>query len=586
MSRRAYSYIRFSKTTQADGGSIARQTDMSRAYCERKNLVYDEQLTVQDLGVSAFRGDNVKTGALAGFVEACRIGKVPKGSVLIVESLDRLSRNQVQHALRLLLSLQDYGVEIVTLQPERSYPPDNPDPFALIEPLVVFARAHEESQMKSHRRGHAWKQARDKARQGGGPMLKTCPAWLQVVDGKFEVKPDAAATVKQIYTLAKDGWGMMRITQHLTNTGVPPLGRSGCWLAGYVYRILRIPAAMGAYQPRRKQGRKLVNDGELIAGYYPAVVSEQEWHQVQAAIEGRCGELDENGKFQAGGRGSPAAGRRGTEETNLFAGLLYAATTGDKIHTVLSSGRPNGDGIRTPYRYLCQRRGARIVGRSQRLNYEAFEAAVLSCFKELKPADIMPDDGHVNGREAEIARLSGRLLDIDSRLERAQHKAQTAADFDMFLSLIESLQTERREVSKRLAELREQEASQPAIELGESQGLIAMLTNAPVEQRQELRRRLKQRIRQLVASVWLLIVRRGGSRICAVQIFFAGGERRRDYLILHKPGRSYGKGRREAEWFVRSFDAAHISGELDLRKRDHARKLEKALAKIDHTAWE
>src|SRR5262249_7617527 len=157
--RRAYSYIRFSDPKQAKGGSLGRQKKLSEAYCRRKKLKLDDSLTLRDLGVSAFRGDNVRNGALAGFLEACRIGRVPRGSVLFVASLDRLSRNQIRPALQLLFQLQDYGITIVTIQPEREYPPDNSDALALVEPLVVFARAHEESTMKAHRRCASWEEA-------------------------------------------------------------------------------------------------------------------------------------------------------------------------------------------------------------------------------------------------------------------------------------------------------------------------------------------------------------------------------------------------------------------------------------------
>src|SRR5206468_1443297 len=131
--RRAYSYVRFSSAQQAEGGSLNRQSELSRAYCERKKLTLDDSLTLRDLGVSAFRSDNVREGALAGFLEACRMGRVPRGSALIVESLDRLSRDQIRPALQLFLALQDHGITIVTLQPEREYPPDATDAVALVE---------------------------------------------------------------------------------------------------------------------------------------------------------------------------------------------------------------------------------------------------------------------------------------------------------------------------------------------------------------------------------------------------------------------------------------------------------------------
>src|SRR5262249_27618771 len=145
-------------------------------------------------------------------------------SFLIVESLDRLSRDQIRPALQLFMALQDYGVTIVTLQPEREYPPEGTGALDLVEPLIVFARAREESEMKSHRRAAGWKRARDKARSGGGPMLKSCPAWLEVTENGFREKPKAVAAVRQIFALAKDGMGVHRITDRLTHDKVPPIG--------------------------------------------------------------------------------------------------------------------------------------------------------------------------------------------------------------------------------------------------------------------------------------------------------------------------------------------------------------------------
>src|SRR5262249_10274188 len=155
----------------------------------------------------AFRGDNVKDGALGAFLEACRTGRVPRGAYLILENLDRLSRSQIRPALKLFLELQDYGITIVTHEPEREHDPGASDALTLIEPLIIFARAHEESVMKSSRRKDGWRQARDKARQGGGPMLKTCPAWLESTPNGFRVKEVEAATVRRIFTLCREGVG-------------------------------------------------------------------------------------------------------------------------------------------------------------------------------------------------------------------------------------------------------------------------------------------------------------------------------------------------------------------------------------------
>jgi DNA invertase Pin-like site-specific DNA recombinase len=583
VTRKAFSYVRFSAKIQAKGESLERQLELTRDYCKRHKLILDETLTLHDLGVSAFRGKNVREGPLAGFLEECRMGKVPRGSVLIVESLDRLSRDQVQQALQLLLSILSLGVSVVTLVPEREIQPDSEDTFALLEPLVIFARSHEESVMKSHRRKFGWKKLRDKARQGSGPMCRKCPAWLELADGKFRVLPGRAEVVRRIYSLATDGYGLHRIAQRLTKDGVPAFGKGGKWIRAYIAKILKSQAAIGVYQPCRMDGRKAVPDGPAIPGYYPAVITEQEWSDAQAAIRGRAADYDDAGKFAKGRRGSPSAGRRGRgdEETCLFTGLLHNARNGERLHVSPCVGKRRQDGSRKLYHYLASTRDTGLPEGGPRIEYSVFEAAVLSRLQELKPADIMADDGHINGREAEIARLSGRLLDIDNRLERAQARARTAEDFDAFLGLIESLHSERKTVGGKLAKLRERKASKPATDLGEVQGLLGMLANAPAEQQAELRGKLKRRVRQIVSGIWVLVLRCGSDRLCAVQLWFASEERHRDYLILHRPGCRYGKSRREGQWFVRSFVSADTRGELDLRKPDHARRLEKALAKFD-----
>jgi DNA invertase Pin-like site-specific DNA recombinase len=44
-----------------------------------------------------------------------RSGKVPTGSFLLVESLDRISRQEIRKALTTFLSIIDAGINLVTL---------------------------------------------------------------------------------------------------------------------------------------------------------------------------------------------------------------------------------------------------------------------------------------------------------------------------------------------------------------------------------------------------------------------------------------------------------------------------------------
>jgi DNA invertase Pin-like site-specific DNA recombinase len=569
---RAFSYIRFSTPQQAQGGSLDRQTRLTAAYCERKGLTLDESLSLNDLGTSAFRGDNVRDGALAGFLEACRMGRVPKGSRLVIESLDRLSRAEIRPALQLFLQLQDYGIWIVTHEPSREYDPDASDALALIEPLIIFARAHEESVMKSHRRRDGWKQARKRAQKDGSPLLKTCPAWLEVADGKYRVKEESAAAVRRVFALACDGLGLHRIAAQLGREGVPPIGNGDSWSKRYIHKILSTPAAMGTHQPMRKEGGRSVPDGPPIPNFYPTVVSEEEWRQAQAALRSRAAGTDEDGRFVKGGRPSKAAGRIGEGELNLFTGLVHDAASGTRMH-IARSQRPV-KGRRRHYVYLTPLLPSGVPG-GRRIDYHAFERAVLAALRELKPADVAERQPAGNAVAAEIARQSGRLVDLDGRLERTRQRAGSTGDFDAFLDVIQELQAERKRVSERLAELNEEQAGRQSADLGETQTLIDMLARAPEGEREELRRRLKIRIRQMVAGLWVVIVPRGRARLVGVQLWFAGGKRQRGYAFLHRP---LDPG---ANTPVVSLAKVTKAGTLDLRQADDARALEEELLEID-----
>src|ERR1700728_3820403 len=110
---KAYSYVRWSTPEQARGGTLERQLKLSREYAARNNLELDESYI--DPGVSAYRGKNRFEGALANFTKHVESGRIPKGSCLLVESLDRLSRDKVLKALSLFISIIEAGITIVSL---------------------------------------------------------------------------------------------------------------------------------------------------------------------------------------------------------------------------------------------------------------------------------------------------------------------------------------------------------------------------------------------------------------------------------------------------------------------------------------
>jgi len=96
---RAISYRRVSLGRQVMGDGLRRQDDAAIAYCERTGDVLDEEFV--DAGISAYRGRNAAVGRLGRIVELAEAGTWERGTKLLVEHFDRLSRNKITIARRL-----------------------------------------------------------------------------------------------------------------------------------------------------------------------------------------------------------------------------------------------------------------------------------------------------------------------------------------------------------------------------------------------------------------------------------------------------------------------------------------------------
>src|SRR5512146_390854 len=211
---RAYSYVRMSTDAQLKGDSLRRQLQLSLEYAARQGWELAEQDQLRDIGISAFSGANVSDGALGQFLEAIRKEKVQAGSVLIVESLDRLSRQEVIKSLGLFIGILEAGVNIVTLADGRTYTSSS-DFADLTFSRAVMSRAHDESQTKSHRVSAAWS---DKRRNINARKLTTkCPSWLSLSpdENRFEVLPDRVRVLTRIFEESAAGIGSYSIARRL-----------------------------------------------------------------------------------------------------------------------------------------------------------------------------------------------------------------------------------------------------------------------------------------------------------------------------------------------------------------------------------
>src|SRR5260370_31604257 len=143
-----YSYMRFSSPEQAKGDSLRRQTAARDAFLQQTGLILDDKLRFVDEGISGFKGKHRSdNNALGYFLSLVHSGRIPAGSFLLVESLDRLSREDVDDALRLLLSLTGAGIKVVQLLPLEVIYQKPVDPMKLVMGIMEMSRGNSESRM-------------------------------------------------------------------------------------------------------------------------------------------------------------------------------------------------------------------------------------------------------------------------------------------------------------------------------------------------------------------------------------------------------------------------------------------------------
>ncbi|MEZ9447490.1 recombinase family protein [Vibrio splendidus] len=395
----AYSYIRFSSSRQADGDSIRRQTELARSYANEHGLDLQD-VSISDFGVSAFRGGNSTEGELGTFLKLVDDGNIQSNCYLLVESLDRLSRDKVRKALRLFLSIIDRGITVVTLSDGRVYSPDSDNDMDLLMSILIMSRANNESEMKSKRTSSAWNKARLDALSGIKAKNSRLPDWLSWNDDKtdFVVNQLAREVIQRVFELSAGGSGIEIIARTLNEEGSRTFKQGKDWRSSGVSKLLRNRAVIGEFQFYQKDAQgKREPIGEPITGYYPELVSKQLFLTVQQGMDLR------------NKRGS---GNRSGQFTNLFTGLIRCGECGSAVVT-------SSQTTKTPQGYLkCTMR----CESKARMNYKYTEPQVLSALSSLQSVIEKyrtPISDETASIELDIRSISEKISSLETLLDNA-----------------------------------------------------------------------------------------------------------------------------------------------------------------------
>jgi DNA invertase Pin-like site-specific DNA recombinase len=566
----AHLYGRVSDPNQTAGHGLARQqnTALVEEFCTRHGFDLAKKVWVDD-GVSAFSGLNASPHHELGKFLAKAQGRVAvrPGDCLLIENYDRLSRQNPWAAISLINELRNLQIHVGRLDTMRLLRYDSEDSGDFFEAAVEFTRGHSESKMKADRLRKLRLHQREQARSSGKVAPNALPAWLHMVDGQPQVIPEREKAIHVIFELAAQGHGLRAILSHLQAHQVPPFQlppkrdrgkrmKGAAWKRSYLGRLLRDRRLLGEYQPHRYdrqpgQRREWVTDGEPIPGYFPVVVSKDEWDKASNGLLRR--------------RSLP--GRPAKKRLNLFAGLLHNPLGGTWHCNSRSRDLPPA---------LVNSESMEQCGAYLSFPYAVFETEVLRHLREIKPADVVGK----NSAATEVLRLSGELETVRHELAEIaaylkKHKfKRTVADHAEDLERREAELLEQLEVAEAAA------AHPPAQAWGEQSSVLKAWQEE--EDRAALGLRLQGLLRETIAGIWLLVVRTSKvSRVAAVQIWFSGGAKQRSYVILHESRVARKNGERPERCWSRSFAQAGLEADaFDLRRRDHAEDLARALAEL------
>jgi DNA invertase Pin-like site-specific DNA recombinase len=549
----AFSYIRFSSKKQERGDSIRRQTELRDLWLARHpRVTLDDTLRMSDLGVSSFRGKNRTDAksALAAFMRAVESGHVRAGSILCLEALDRLTREDEIQATHTLTGLLLAGIRVVTLAPEQVFDRQS-DQLELMRAVMELGRGHGESLRKSSLLSAAWKEKKREAVENGKAHGRGCPQWLQLVGGvggKYQFKPGARELIRRIHDMAQGGMGARLIAARLNDEGVTNF-TGGIWNAFYVRKLLAGREVMGEYQPHKRDGEQRVKEGGAVANYFPAAVDESTWLLTQQSLKGRS---------KRGGRPANCP-----EHINVFQSLLHDARTGGSLICIVKSGTrvympgsvSNGKGGPT-------------------FPVAVLERGILGELAELDPRDVF-------GRDAgsdEVAMLTAHVARLDGQL-KAMADQFDDDEIPEIAAKVRKKNEERKATVELLDKAKAKAASPLSAAMGDVRGLVAALDRAKGEAERDLRVRIRQALARLVdpqhgGGVHCVFTGPKHIRLAAVQVTFTGGKSSRSYIVVKH--QAHGPSKRPERVEILSFAKAGVPP-LDLRKPADVTKVEHVL---------
>ena len=314
---KAYAYVRYSRAIQATGDSEHRQLTALELFETTTETKIVE--VVYDKGKSAFRGDNARSGNFKEMLDRMGSGAIRAGDYLVVESIDRITRQRVLDGVELLQGILKKGINIYTTVDQKTYSYNDPsrDFENLLMISLIAKRANEESETKSGRLLSAWKARKAKAENGEVIIKKgkSIPYGLRVEDGKFVIHKEEQEEINTLFEL---------LLKYGLNTAITKINETALkkWNNGTLNKIIKHKTVIGCMATHRIEytadgkARKILTG--FIENYYPNIIEPSLFYKAVDAMSNR--------------KQKNWSGRRAEQDFNIFKHCIFCEHCGGKIY--------------------------------------------------------------------------------------------------------------------------------------------------------------------------------------------------------------------------------------------------------------
>jgi hypothetical protein len=346
-----------------------------------------------DSGKSGFKGENIQAkGELKRFLSLVESGKIPTGSVLLVENFDRISRLPPVESIGLFLNIINSGIGVVfTLSYDKRIIDTNllnKDQFVLQMVIAECIRAYSESNRKSVLIKASKQAKKEQMKRGEIVPHNNIPKYFTFSNGKY-VHNDNTEIVRELVKGILAGKSLYSMADSLNGRKIKTFRNGFQWSGNSIRQILRNRVLIGEYLG--------------VKNYVTPIIDETEFNKIQNILS--------QNKFNRGQRG---------QIINIFRGVVFCSDCGKSMQ-VQAQYKIDGVVLKTPYRYLkcsvngkhceCKNRG---TFRLDDLEDEFFEQFLLK-----SPSQLIND-----GDSAELKQLNKDIVTNQTKLNKITGEIQ------------------------------------------------------------------------------------------------------------------------------------------------------------------